>query len=344
MENVLVRPSPGDNTPFATLQYGECAQAVLSRLPENFAQAIITELPAPGLGDYPETDWPAVSYCPHPLLAGKPRTNLRAKKQRCAYGSESSVEDYIAHTVHMFRLMKPVLRGDGTLWFHARDRYLEKKQLGMIPQQIALALQADGWVLRNEIIWQRDNTSPESALDRLTRTHGTLFMFAHPESSKKDATYYYDADSIREPHQSQDDKHIKSYNKNTNMADGYSRRPKLGKAWHPKGRNRRTVWNVNLGAYLGKALSPWPLDLVEPMVKAAVPGRDRDPGTPRAVVLDPFSGTATTGKAAMDWGADFFGIDIDREVLSEARARLEGLTHSRRALQQKESPILEMFS
>lgn len=64
----------------------------------------------------------------------------------------------------------------------------------------------------------------------------------------------------------------------------------------------------------------------------------------RSTVLDPFTGTAVTGKVAMDWGANFIGIDIDPEVLSEARARLEGLTHSRRALQNKESPILDMFS
>lgn len=366
MDPLILTPSPSDAAPSATLYYGNCAQKVLSALPDGYAHTIITELPAPAMGDYPETEWPAIELALNPLL---PDHRVVVEAGRCTYGSEATVLEHVAHTVHVFRLAKRVLRPDGTLWFHARDRYVEKKQLGMIPQHIALALQADGWVLRNEIIWQRDNTTPESARDRLSRTHGTLFMMAHPESSKKGATYYYDADSIREPHRSLDEKHLSSYNKNTNMADGYARRPKKDKAWHPRGRNRRTVWSVNLGAYLGKAMSPWPLNLVETMVKASVPGPggvcakcrtpftlgekddnwgpncDCNAGNPaRAMVLDPFSGTAVTGKAAMDWGASFTGIDIDRGVLSEAIARIEGLTHSRKALQETASPILDLFA
>ena len=355
-ERVNIKPMPGDNTPLASLIYGvTLAEAGLK---DSSVHAVITELPVPGLGEGIPLSWPAVKYRP---TFSSPETLVPSTE--VAFGEEPSVEGYVGHCVQAFREVRRVLRPDGTAWVYVRDRYLENKQLGLIPHQVALALQADRWILRNEVIWQRDNTSPESAKDRLTRTHGTLFLFAHPDS---DGSYYYDADSIREPHKSLDEKHIKGYNKDTNMAEGFSRRPSLDKAWHPKGRNRRTVWSVNLGAYLGKAVSPWPQDLVDPMVRASCSGggacsachaqlvRLEDDswqtscehptlGVVRPTILDPFSGTAVTGKAALDWGANFIGVDLDPEVLPEARARLEGLTHSRKVLQQKGSPVLDMF-
>ncbi len=363
MEKIQIRPNPGDNAPVANLIWGACALTSLKELGEASVHSVITELPVPGIGENrTPSKWPAVRYSPMPGM----KASVVTPKQEVPFGDEESVEDFIGHALLVFREIMRVLRPDGTLWFHVRDRYSENKQLAMIPHRLALALQAEGWVLRNEIIWQKDNTTPESAKDRLTRTHGTLFFFAHPDSAGKDAGYFYDADAIREPHTSKDEKHLKSYNKDLNMADGFSRRPEVDKAWHPKGRNKRSVWSVNLGAYLGKAVSPWPAELIEPMVRASVSagGACAECGTQlsrtsedkwvrgcdhegskvvRPTVLDPFAGTAVTGKVAMDWGANFIGLDIDSEVLSEARARLEGLTHSRRALQNKESPILDMF-
>lgn len=363
MERIQIRPNPGDNAPNANLLWGESALVALRNLKESSVHSVITELPVPGIGDNRiPSSWPRTRYTP---MAGL-KASLVVPAQEIALGDEASVEDFIGHAVLIFREIQRVLRPDGTLWFYVRDRYSENKQLAMIPHKLALALQAEGWILRNEVIWQKDNTTPESAKDRLTRTHGTLFFFAHPESSGKDAGYFYDADAIREPHTSKDEKHLKGYNKDINMADGFSRRPELDKAWHPKGRNKRSVWSVNLGAYLGKSVSPWPSELVEPMVHASVSagGCCSECGTQllrgagekwvrgcdhesskvvRPTVLDPFAGTAVTGRVAMDWGANFIGIDIDPEVLSEARARIEGLTHSRRALQNKESPILDMF-
>jgi DNA modification methylase len=351
-----IKPLPGDNTPRASLIYGTTVEG--AGLEDSSVHAIITELPVPGFGSGPASSWPSIKYSPTPSSP-----SMKVPAEDVTFGEEETVEGYIAHAVHAFRELRRVLRPDGTAWVHVRDRYVENKQLALIPHQVALALQADGWILRNEVIWQRDNASPESAKDRLTRTHGTLFLLAHPDSG---GAYFYDPDSIREPHKSMDEKHIKGYNKDTNMADGYSRRPELDKAWHPKGRNRRTVWPVNLGAYLGKSVSPWPQALVDTMVRASCSGggvcsecgaqlvRQTDDswifdcdhegsGVSRPWVLDPFSGTAVTGKAALDWGANYIGVDIDIEVLPEGRARLEGLTHSRKVLQQKGSPILEMF-
>lgn len=358
MQKVTIKPLPGDHAPVASLAYGATISEVCA---SGSAHAVITELPVPGFGTGPATDWPEISYNPtsSEFLEGQ----VVVPPSKTVFGQEDYPEQYVAHVVHAFREVRRVLRKDGTAWVHVRDRYLENKQLGLIPHQVALALQADGWILRNEVIWKYDNASPESAKDRLTRTHGTLFLFAHPDSG---GSYFYDADSIREPHRSMDEKHIKGYNKDTNMADGFSRRPALDKAWHPKGRNRRTVWHVNLGAYLGKSVSPWPQALVDTMVRASCSGggvcsvcgsplvRGEDDSwsqscdcdnarVDRPWVLDPFSGTAVTGKAALDWGANFFGVDIDEEPLSEARSRLEGLKHSRKVLQEKGNPVLDLF-
>ena len=360
MDKILIRPNPGDCSPKATLLWGDCALQTLKGLPDSSVHAVVTELPVPGIGEGRKSSkWPAVRF--DSILGA---SEVRVLPQEVPFGDEPSVEEFIGHAVLVFRELERVLRPDGTLWFHVRDRYSDKN-LAMIPHKLALTLQAEGWVLRNEVIWNRENTTPESVKDRLTRTHGTVFFFAHPKCPE--SGYFYDEDAIREPHTSKDEKHQKSYNKKTLIADGFSRRPDPDKAWHPKGRNKRTVWSVNLGAYLGKSVSPWPLELVEPMVKASVsfggacakcgvqlvrgdadlwvkPCEHKEEGVVRPKVLDPFAGTCVTGKAAMSWGADFIGIDIDPEVLPEARARLEGLTHSRRALQNPESPILDMFS
>lgn len=360
MDKIKIRTTPGDNAPTASLLWGQCALQALQTLPDNSVNAVITELPVPGMGENRKaSSWPCATYSP--VLKCAP---VEVPAQEVPFGDEDTVEEFVGHAVLIFREIERVLRTNGTLWFHCRDRYSDK-QLCLIPQRLALALQAEGWVLRNEIIWQKDNTTPESVQDRLTRNHGTIFFFSHPQS--KNSGYYYDAEAIREEHTSKDEKHLKGYNKTTAVAEGFARRPDAEKAWHPNGRNKRTVWNVSLGAYLGKAVSPWPQILVEPMVWAAVSSagvcaecsapltrnedysgwlkscEHKNSKVARPVVLDPFAGTAVTGKVAMDWGADFIGIDNDMEVLPEARARLEGLKHSRKALQNPDSPILDMF-
>jgi len=276
---------------------------------------------------------------------------------------EATVEEFIGHCVLAMRKVQTFLRKDGTAWIYVRDRYLDNKQLGLIPTRVALALQADGWVVRNDIIWAPDNPTGFGAhTDRLSQSHGTLFLLAHPESGGQ---YFYNADPLREAHKSQDEKHVKGYNKGTIMAGGWAKRPDLEKAWHPKGKNKGTVWKVNLGSYLGKSVSPWPYDLVEPMILASTPekGVCATCGTPPrvengcwilscghndgfrpATVLDPFSGTATTGSAALDHGRNYIGIDVNIASLPEAKSRLEGISQSRKVRQRGEStPVLDMF-
>ena len=248
------------------------------------------------------------------------------------FGLEDDLNDYIAHVITMFRMCKEILNKDGTLWFSCRDKYSTDKQLMLIPSRIAMALQNEGWILRNDIIWKWDNPNPESAKDRLTRTHGHVFLFAHPESC---GDYYYNPDDIREPHQTlgRPDHY---YNKEVETADGFARRPKKEDAYHPLGRNKRDVWEVNLGSYLGKSISPWPYDLVKPMVLAGT--REGD------TVLDPLSGTALTGQVCLDHGRHYIGVDNNKGVRPEAVARLEGIKQSRKAKQQGDAnPINDLF-
>jgi site-specific DNA-methyltransferase (adenine-specific) len=363
MDPVNLRPRLGDNSPFATLFYGVDALSGLRRLGDHSVQAVITEVPGLQLGSPGiPASWPKAKY--EALL--DQGVEERRSAQKVALGNEDYVEDYVAHLVQVFRELKRVLRSDGTVWISIKDKH-NLKQLLLVPYRVALALQADGWVLRNEIIWHMENPTPDSAKDRLTIDHSTLFLFSHPDSAGRKASYFFDTDAIREPHRSLDEKHLKSYNKTTQVGEGYTRRPDMRNAWHPKGRSRRTTWTVNLGGYLGKAAAPWPYNLVEPMVRASVGGggvcgkckaplvrtsddqfkrgcRHKKAGIILPTVLDPFAGTGVTGQVAMDYNANFIGIDIDADVLPEVRSRLEGLTHSRTALQAgTKNPVLELF-
>lgn len=361
---ITLRPQIGDDAPFARLLWGESSLNALKKLPDGSVHTVITEPPSLRLGPpgLPEK-WPAFKF------EALPHSNLfhKGKAAEVPLGDEDYPEEYVGHLVQVFREVARVLRPDGTLWLYIRDKH-NRKQLMLLPHRVALALQAEGWVLRNEIVWHMENPTPDSASDRFTVDHNTLLFFAHPKAAEKGQTYFFDADSTREPHRSQDEKHIRGYNKELEVADGYARRPKLEAAWHPKGRKKRTTWTVNLGGYLGKALAPWPADLVSLMVKSSIPAggvcracgtplvRAEDPnhsddlwwpscdcnqGVTRGTVLDPFAGTATTGKVALDLGANFIGLDNDLRVLPEAQARIEGLKQSRKLLREGEGDMVQ---
>jgi site-specific DNA-methyltransferase (adenine-specific) len=317
--------SLGDNAPNAKLLWGHSFDVLQDlHIQKTQVQSIITELPSYGIGDSMDVEWP---QCTYKVFDNVTHT---IPKQQTTLGLEDTVEDYIGHIVQLLDSAREVLKTNGTLWLACRDRYGEDKNLGMIPARIALALQAEGWILRNDIIWKWDNPNPESTKDRLTRTYGHIFMFAHPDSKGE---YLYNQDSIREEHTSSLSDSYVSY---TEVADGFSKRPDAHQAYHPLGRNKRDVWEVNLGAYMGKSNSPWPYELVVPMVLASSNEGD--------TVLDLLSGTAQTGKACLDNNRNYIGIDSNTQVRSEALARLQGIKQSRKAKQQWDSnPVVEMF-
>lgn len=319
----------GDDAPTARLIWANAMDVVDPLIKEGLkVQSIITELPVVGMGDDLPEYWPSSYY--HPVYDNILR--IPTDPGEYTFGLEESLDAYISHVVTLFRKYKEVLSTDGTLWFSCRDKYSADKQLMMIPSKVAIALQNEGWILRNDIIWKWDNPNPESAKDRLTRTHGHVFLFAHPDS---EGNYKYDPDPIREPHETLG-RPDHWYNKEVETAEGFARRPKKEDAYHPLGRNKRDVWEVNLGSYLGKSISPWPYELVKPMVLAGTQEGDW--------ILDPLSGTALTGKVCLDHGRNYIGIDCNLGVRSEAVARLDGIKQSRKAKQQGDAdPVNDLF-
>lgn len=234
-------------------------------------------------------------------------------------GLESKPQDYVARLVNLFTVIRAALNPQGSLWVVLGDKYLDGQLLGM-PWRFALAMQDAGWLLRSDCIWHKPNAMPSATKNRPTTDHEYLFLFAANDS------YYYNADAIREPHV--------TFSEKSKMAGGrghFGKRggtPELGKnsgssnlhdgrwdqAFHPLGRNKRTVWSIPLSKYRGAHFAVFPELLVENCLKATCP--------PQGTVLDPFSGSGTTAVVARRLGRHFLGFDCNPEYCRLARERL----------------------
>jgi DNA modification methylase len=240
--------------------------------------------------------------------------------QRKQVGQEKSPEDYIARLRGIFSECRRVLRPTGTAWLVLGDKYEDLRQLGL-PWRVALALIDDGWILRADCIWHKPNAMPSPTKSRPTTDHEYVFFFA------KSADYYYDADAIREPHV--------TFSPSSRMRGGRRHfgvrggTPENGKnagtnnlhdgrwdqAFHPLGRNKRTVWSIPLSKFRGAHFAVFPERLVELCIKAGCP--------PHGLVLDPFLGSGTTAVVARRLGRHYLGIDAAREYCAMARRRLK---------------------
>lgn len=235
-------------------------------------------------------------------------------------GQEATPEAYVSSLIAIFRELRPVLRPDGLLWLNLGDTYREKSLLG-IPWRVALALQDDGWILRSDIIWYKPNAMPASIKDRPTTDHEYLFLFS------RQTDYYYDADAIREPHVTFTDKSRMRGGRghfgkvggtpeagknggNSNLHDG-----RWDQAFHPKGRNKRTVWEVPLSKFRETHFAVFPEKLVEPCILAAT--------RPGDFVLDPFTGSGTTGVVAAKLLRKFTGIELVERYRVMAQSRID---------------------
>jgi len=266
-------------------------------------------------------------------------------------GLEETPEEYVQKMVEVFREVKRVLRDDGTLWLNIGDSYagsgkggqsaekrskgwqpeygnkgstygLKPKDLIGIPWRVALALQADGWYLRQDIIWHKPNPMPESVRDRCTKAHEYIFMLA------KSKQYYYDQDAIREPHsQAIKDGIDPMAFSETSMEQteregrpgfrdsiGVANRPH-GYYGNPKGRNKRDVWTVTTKPYKEAHFATFPPDLIEPCILAGSPVG----GT----VLDPFGGSGTTACVALEHGRNVVLCELNPEYVALAEKRIE---------------------
>ena len=296
---------------FELLQ-GDCKQ-VLATLPAGSVQCCITSPPYWGLRDY-QTDG--------------------------QLGLEPTPEEYVANIVAVFRAVRRVLRDDGTLWLNLGDSYasdmkssggptpkqtsnagsfyeprklqhgLKPKDLVGIPWRVAFALQADGWYLRQDIIWHKPNPMPESVTDRCTKAHEYIFLLT------KQPKYYYDNEAVKEAGNYEPatrDKSAEGYTADYAFGDRFSSGARqYGVAGK---RNKRSVWTVTTKPYKGAHFATFPLDLIEPCVLAG--------SKPGDTLLDPFNGAGTTGVVAMRHGRRYIGIELNPDYLEMSRKRIQ---------------------
>lgn len=268
------------------------AERVLGLLPAGLAHAAVTSPPYFGQRDY------------------------RAEGQ---VGREATPAAYVARLVSTMRALRRVLREDGTLWLNLGDKYEGGALLGL-PWRVALALVDDGWHLRADVIWHKPNAMPHSARGRPTADHEYLFLFS------RGARYHYDGDAIREPHvtlgpgsrmrggRGHFGRRGGTPEEGKNRGNGNLHDGRWDQAFHPLGRNKRTVWSVPLGKFRGAHFAVFPPSLIEPCVKASVPAG--------GLVLDPFFGAGTTALVARALGRRFLGIELNPDYCALARDRL----------------------
>ena len=285
---------------------GNCLD-VLKDLPEQSVNTCITSPPYWGLRDYQEEE---------------------------QLGLEDTPEEFVESLVKVFREVKRVLRDDGTVWLNLGDTYsatrwsntpsttgisqshsdivlqkktkLPDKNLVGIPWRVAFALQADGWYLRQDIIWHKPSPMPESVKDRCTKAHEYIFLLS------KNAKYYFDIEAIKEdaignnPGNKNPHKHKgQPFSEVKNNIDKISAVIK---------RNKRSVWTVTTKPFKGAHFATFPPDLIEPCVLAGCP----EGGT----VLDPFGGAGTTGLVAQQNNRDSILIELNPDYIEIAKERL----------------------
>lgn len=263
-------------------------------------------------------------------------------------GLESTPDEYIARLVAVFREVRRVLADDGTLWVNIGDTYansggrtavgktsqrqgranissqnqvkgyaggggIKTKDLIGIPWMLAFALRADGWYLRQDIIWHKPNPMPESVRDRCTKAHEYVFLLS------KSAKYFYDYEAVKEPAISTrgpgNIQPVRPVPNERDSSDNANLRGSLHKIGMRETRNRRSVWTVSSKPYKGAHFAVFPPDLVEPCILAG--------SRPGDTVLDPFNGSGTTGQVAIEHGRQYLGIELNPDYLGLTRQRLE---------------------
>tara|TARA_R100000781_G_scaffold99714_1_gene63297 strand:+ start:934 stop:1920 length:987 start_codon:yes stop_codon:yes gene_type:complete len=199
--------------------------------------------------------------------------------------------------------------------FNQRLNYgnLKQKNLVGIPWRVAFALQADGWYLRQDIIWHKPNPMPESVTDRCTKAHEYIFLLS------KQAKYYYDNEAIKEDCVGKDErKWSDTYDNVGSVVQGDTNADiKRTKRYSKDGsfkRNKRSVWTVTTKPFKGAHFATFPMDLIEPCVLAGCP----EGGT----VLDPFGGSGTTAVVANSHNRDAILIELNEEYIEIAKERI----------------------
>jgi len=314
------------------IKLGDCLQS-LKQMPEKSVNCCVTSPPYFGLRDYG--------------VDGQ-------------IGLEPTPDEFVQALVEVFREVRRVLRDDGTLWLNLGDSYssggrtwrapdskapgaramstrpddgMKPKDLIGIPWRVAFALQADGWYLRQDIIWSKPNPMPESVRDRCTKAHEYVFLLS------KSPRYFFDNEAIKEPaicgangsnfhtgktaeHQlgraskkPRDSKKRGEFDGKTNSMPGREAFRAITEM-----RNRRSVWSVSTRPYKGAHFATFPPDLIEPCILAGCPTG----GT----VLDPFGGSGTTAGVALAHGRNAVLCELNPEYAELVPGRVESILAS----------------
>ena len=346
MENVAISPNDTRTRGQKDVNYwldqchfGDCLET-LRQMPDGLVQTCVTSPPYFGLRDY--------------------------SGGAAEIGKEKTPDEFVAALVAVFREVRRVLRDDGTLWLNIGDSYAgsnmtggnnginasggsdgfkikrqfdrknttpdcKPKDLIGIPWLLAFALRADGWYLRQEIIWHKPNPMPESVTDRCTKSHESIFLLAKSEK------YYFDNAAIKEPgknpaddirrmlaqkqaNKSMPDDKVNGLRPKVSKADSFKRdgskraevipgqtvgthRPDRDEATPDGMSNKRSVWTVATTPYAGAHFATFPPALIEPCILAGAPAG--------GVVLDPFYGSGTTGQVAQALGRHYIGCELN---------------------------------
>lgn len=191
-----------------------------------------------------------------------------------------------------------------------RETGLKPKDLVGIPWRVAFALQADGWYLRQDIIWIKPNPMPESVTDRCTKAHEYVFLLS------KAGKYLYDADAVKEESAGRAAGNVNGFKNRQGTASFHVVSGGEGSdGWEPgTGRNRRSVWHIATQPFPGAHFAVMPQKLVEPCILAGCPEG--------GLVLDPFTGSGTVGIVACRLGRRFIGCELNPEYVAMSEKRL----------------------
>jgi len=284
--------------------------------------------------------WATLGFKTQTCVTSPPYFGLRDYGHPGQIGLEQTPEQYIAAMVEVFRCVRDVLADDGTLWLNLGDSYgavggntyagfnkrwngtggagskqdaalvgvtdrkiatgLKPKNLLGIPWRVALALQADGWILRQDIIWHKPNPMPESVRDRCTKAHEYIFLLSKSER------YFYDAEAAMEPVAASTVERLSQ--PTLRQQEGSDRVPgktngNMKAVGRTDKRNRRSVWTVATRPYKGAHFATFPPALIEPCILAG--------SRPGDIVLDPFMGSGTTAQVALQHGRQYLGCELN---------------------------------
>ncbi|MFD7169131.1 DNA-methyltransferase [Streptomyces violascens] len=289
-----MNPTPWYQDDHVTLLRGD-ATTVLAALPKNSVDCVVTSPPY-----YATRDWGAGQI-----------------------GQEDTPAAYLNALRAVFREVHRVLRDDGTCFVNIADVYatgpaarrtvvpgqppVAVKSLLGLPWRLMLALQTDGWLIRNEVVWAKPNAIPESCRDRLARRHEPVYLLT------KSARYHFDLDAIRQPYTGDRALSRRAHRSANKLNTVRGTWPPLV-AREANGRNPGTVWTIPTRPTRHLHTAAFPLDLALRCISAGCP--------PGAVTLDPFSGSGTTLEASLRLDRRAIGIDVRADFHAYAEVRL----------------------